>query len=330
MEGNRRDFLKLTVGATAATAGIGLSKIAEANAPRKEDLKAHVGCLIDTTLCIGCRKCEEACNRSNHLPQPEKPFTDRSVFREKRRMDDSKFTVVNSYGGNPSPDQVDLKDTYVKFQCMHCLDPACVSACLVGALTKTKDGAVVYDKSRCMGCRYCMVACPFGVPAYEYLDPITPRVRKCTYCVDEQKKTGARPACAAACPVEAIVFGGREDLIRLARERIEKRPDRYIDHVYGEKEVGGTAWMYLAGRPFEEIGLLKLPENAPPRLTESIQHGIFQYAAAPLLFYGGLAGIMWFTSRRKKVKKGEGDLTDDIAAEASDKPNLKKEEGGER
>jgi len=198
---------------------------------------------------------------------------------------------------------------------MHCLDPACVSACIVGALQKSREGPVTYDLDKCIGCRYCMVACPFEIPAYEYSNPTTPAVRKCTYCVNEQSRTGAQPACAAACPVEAIVFGKRSDLLALAHRRIKERPDRYVDHVYGEKEVGGTSWLYLAGRPHEELDLPSLPENAPARLTESIQHGIFNYGAIPLAFYGGLSAVMWIANRKNRKLPLDEEDSDEISTD---------------
>ncbi len=300
MSVDRRDLIKLLLGTTVAGSVVGRSKEARGEKGSKESVVPQVACLVDTTLCIGCRKCEDACNRSNRLPRPKQPFSDRHVLRERRRPNAAAFTVVNSYPEGPSRTQLDRDETFVKFQCMHCLDPACVSACIVGALTKTEAGPVVYDADKCIGCRYCMIACPFEIPAYEYLDPTTPRVRKCTFCVDEQQHNAANPACAMACPVEAIVFGERSSLLELAHRRIEGNPARYRDHVYGEYEVGGTSWLYLTGRPLAEIDLLELPDDAPPRLTEAIQHGIFNYGAAPLAFYGGLAGLMWFTSRRNK------------------------------
>ncbi len=300
MATNRRGFLKAGLGVTAVAATVGKPKPAKAQEAQSAKAGAQVACLVDTTLCIGCRKCEEACNRSNRLPRPAQPFSTRHVLRNNRRPSADAFTVINAYPGEPSREQLDRAETFVKVQCMHCLDPACVSACIVAALTKTAEGPVIYDADRCIGCRYCMVACPFEIPAYEYLDPLTPRVRKCSFCVDEQQQTGANPACAAACPMEAILFGERSELIKLAHERIEQRPARYVDHVYGEHEVGGTSWLYLAGRPLPKIGLTKLPRLAPPRLTESIQHGIFNYGAAPLAFYGGLAGLMWLSNRGGK------------------------------
>ena len=258
-----------------------------------------VGCLVDTTLCIGCRKCEEACNINNRLPHPQTPFSDRTVLFNKRRPDSEALTVVNQYSGNPSKDQKKIRQTFCKIQCMHCLTPACVSACVVGAMQQLSDGAIVYNKKICMGCRYCMIACPFEIPSYEYGDAITPRVIKCVFCADVSKNLGANPSCAAACPTEALVFGKRDNLLKLARDRIKRRPDRYLDHIYGEHEAGGTSWIYLTGRPPGEIDLKPMPEKSPAVLTESIQHGIFKFGILPIAAYGLLTGVMWRNRRRE-------------------------------
>lgn len=294
---NRRNFLKL---AAAAAGGATVSYAGEAPKSGTEPA-AHMGCLVDTTLCIGCRQCETACNTRNKLPKPDRPFADRTVCRQERRPTDSTFTVINEYPGSPSPDQSQVGQTYAKVQCMHCLAPACVSACIVGAMTKAGDGAVVYNPAICLGCRYCQVACPFEIPAYEFSDPVTPRVRKCEFCVDRAQGTGANPTCAAACPTEALVFGKRSDLITLARDRLEKRPDRYLRHIYGEKEMGGTSWLYLVGRPAVELGLMDLPDEPSPELTEAIQHGIFKYGIIPIVFYGLLGSIMGYNRRRARI-----------------------------
>ena len=300
---NRRRFFTLLLPATAALAAAPDLQADDVGPEVADD--EQVGCLADTTLCVGCRQCEEACNRRNELPRPESAFRDRRIFREQRRPGPDNFTVVNEYPGPPSRDQRKRGATYVKVQCMHCLDPACVSACIVGALTRARDGAVVYNPDICIGCRYCMIACPFQVPAYEYSEVLAPKVRKCEFCADQVAGTGADPACAAACPIEAIVFGKRSALVELARHRIERRPVRYVDHIYGEHEVGGTSWMYLYGRDMAGIGLVPLPSSAPPRTTEAIQHTIFKYGAIPFLVYGTLGGIMWHNHRKQQIAGAE-------------------------
>ena len=299
---NRRRFFSLLLPAAALAA--------TSRAEDSEDIPGksgdeQVGCLADTTLCVGCRQCEEGCNRRNELPRPESVFRDRLVFRKQRRPGPNNFTVVNEFPGPPSRDQLKKAATYVKTQCMHCLDPACVSACIVGALTKATDGSVVYNPDICIGCRYCMIACPFQIPSYEYAETLTPKVRKCEFCADQAEGTGANPACAAACPTEAIVFGKRNELLQLARSRMERRPVRYVDHIYGEHEVGGTSWLYLYGRDQAGIGLIPLPSSAPPRTTEAIQHTIFKYGAIPFLIYGTLGGIMWHNHRKHQVAAAE-------------------------
>jgi len=329
MDLDRRRLLKLGLAAaTAAAPSPAFADPARGQQPAPPGTAAgagpdHVGVLNDTTLCIGCRECEAACNRRNHLRRTAAPFSDRDVLRTFRRPSENAFTVVNQFAGSPSPDQAALPQTYCKVQCMHCLHPSCVSACIVGAMTKAPDGAVVYNPAICLGCRYCQIACPFEVPAYEFNEPLVPRVRKCELCADRLKGTGANPACAASCPTEALVFGRRADLVAMAKERIARRPDRYVNHLYGEHEVGGTSWMYLTGRPVQEIGLVQLPDTPPPERTEAIQHGIFRYGIIPIGFYGLMAGVMWYTHRQHpEDHPGIGEVSEPKPA--------KKPEGGAR
>jgi len=138
-----------------------------------------------------------------------------------------------------------------------------------------------------------MVACPFEIPAYEYNDPITPRVRKCTFCFDRVSKEDGKPGCAQICPVEAITFGKRKTLLNVAKKRIKENPGKYIKHIYGEHEAGGTSWMYISGVPFEKLGFNKLPNEPMPKLTESIQHSLFSYLWSPIALFGLLGGVMW-------------------------------------
>ncbi len=309
MQINRRHFLKLS-GALAAAPLAGKKKTAQASKLPGPSADSY-GCLVDTTLCVGCRKCEQACNERHHLPKPEESFEELTVLENERRMDETSYTVVNKY----YPQQIGSltwrnRPTFVKFQCMHCNDPSCVSACIVGALTKQPNGAVIYDPQKCIGCRYCMVACPFQVPAYEYYNALTPQVRKCTFCFN-YIKDGGLPACAQVCPREVITFGKKSKLLRLARWKIKNNPGKYVDHIYGEHEVGGTSWMYLAAEPFERIGFPKLGTKAPPRLTEAIQHGLFQYFAAPIGLFVVLGGIMWATGYLKDSEKGPAEETEE-------------------
>ena len=297
---DRRRFLQSSLAGLAVGALLNPSGVA---AETGKDGGKSIGCLVDTTLCIGCRKCEEACQRRNHLPAPERPFHDLTVLETKRRPDDQRYTVVNRY--LPSElkyGDVASRPAFVKFQCMHCLDPACVSACPVGALQKDPSGPVIYTASRCIGCRYCMIACPFQIPAYEYQKALAPQVRKCTFCF-EFLRDGGVPACAQVCPQEVMTFGPRDDLLTMARWKLRSAPGRYVNHIYGEKEVGGTSWLYLGGRPFGEIGLPVLDESAPPRLTESIQHAVFQFFAGPVALFALVGGGMWFMKRKERLAR---------------------------
>ena len=299
MDISRRSFLGI-MGAGLGTAVSG--NVAPANARQKPTVSENAyGCLVDLTLCVGCRKCELACNQVNHLPKPAEPFDDPRPLNAPRRPTPVAYTVVNRYFTGKLDERNNLIPTYAKVQCMHCQDPACVSACIVGALQKKENGAVYYDVSRCIGCRYCMVACPFQIPAYEYHKPLTPEVRKCTFCFERISKRGGKPGCADICPVEAITFGPRRELLKLARNKIKTDPGKYLDHIYGEKEVGGTSWLYISREPFEKLGFLNLPEKSMPHLTETIQHGIFSYLWAPLTLFGILGGTMWGLNRKQII-----------------------------
>ncbi|HSN91231.1 MAG TPA: 4Fe-4S dicluster domain-containing protein, partial [Anaeromyxobacteraceae bacterium] len=230
----RRGFLKV-VGASGALAGAAASTARAATPAVAGDGGVEFnGMLIDTTMCIGCRACEAACNEANQLPAPKVSFDSEAVFAERRDTTPDAFTVLNRFPNEKKPDE----PTFVRRQCMHCNQPGCATACLVKALEKTKEGPVVYNKDRCMGCRYCMIACPFDMPKYQYDSPL-PYVRKCTFCAERQKQ-GLQPACAEACPTGATLFGKKRDLLEKARARIQAEPDKYHHQIYGEHEVGGT------------------------------------------------------------------------------------------
>jgi Fe-S-cluster-containing dehydrogenase component len=141
---------------------------------------------------------------------------------------------------------------FIRQMCMHCDTPTCASVCPVGAVVKTSAGPVLYNEDKCMGCRYCMQACPFGVPRYQW-DSALPRVRKCTLCND-RVAAGLATACATVCPTGATKFGDRDELIEEATARIRANPDKYVNHIYGVDEVGGTSVLLISDVPFESLG----------------------------------------------------------------------------
>jgi Fe-S-cluster-containing dehydrogenase component len=291
---SRRSFLKASTAITAAAAGLTPST---ANAGPKNVLSPNrMGVLVDTTVCIGCRNCEWACKTAHGIETPPlESYEDQKPLEQMRRPDETALTVVNKFD---NPAQPDLPTT-VKVQCMHCDHPACVSACIVGAIVKHENGAVVWDTDKCIGCRYCMVACPFQIPAFEYRKALQPRIMKCDFCIERQDQ-GKLPACVESCPVEALTFGPREELVRVAQDKIRRAPDRYIDHIYGEQEVGGTSWCYLADQSFDQLAMPKLGESPAPGVSESIQHGIFAYFVPPVSLYALLGAVMW-TSRQRSA-----------------------------
>lgn len=287
---SRRRFLGW-IGAAGLTAAAG-RKASAATTQHFEGYPDAEAVLHDTTLCIGCRRCEAACNAVNDLPAPDEPFTDLAVLDHDRRTTAKTYTVVNRKPGhNDQP-------VFVKKQCNHCLEPACASACFVKAFTKTETGAVVYDASVCVGCRYCMIACPFEIPTYEYDKALSPRIMKCTLCYPRLLE-GKLPGCVESCPTEALLFGKRRDMLQIARQRIIRRPDKYVDHIYGEREMGGTAWLYLSGVPFENIGMrMDLGETPAPELTAGALGAVPMVVGLwPVL----LTGIYAMSKRKDKI-----------------------------
>ncbi len=248
---SRRTVLK------SGLAGTIVSLFLRPKSTEAHDIKKYpdsFGVLVDLTRCVGCRSCEAACNAEQNLPSRDTPFTDQSVFEERehgqrRRTDETRYTVVNRYDipGQEHP-------LFRKVQCNHCQEPACLTSCFVNAYTKTPEGAVIYNPDVCVGCRTCMIACPFFIPTFKYSSAFHPRILKCVFCYDTRLQYGKQPACVEACPQEALTFGKRNDLIKIGRRRIEENNGHYVDHIYGEYEAGGTSWMYLSNVPFEQVG----------------------------------------------------------------------------
>ncbi len=239
--------------------------------------------LTDTTLCTGCQQCVEACKRQNDLGKDV-------ARRWKRRIDalsSTRYTTILRRPGNH----------FVREQCRHCLDPACVSACLVGALQKTPEGPIIYDSDKCMGCRYCMVACPYGIPRYQWEKPI-PYICKCDMCY-ERVKEGGQPACVEACPEKATIFGPRDVLLDEARRRIQDNPDRYIDRVFGETEIGGTSVIYISDIPLDFLAFK--PELGKEPLPDLTWAALSKVPALIVGVGGVMAGVWWMIGRRMKL-----------------------------
>jgi len=190
---------------------------------------------------------------------------------------------------------------FAKLQCMHCEHPACVEACIVGALEKRPDGPVTYDDRKCIGCRYCQVACPFGIPSFEW-DKRMPWIRKCTFCADRQGG-GLKPACISTCPTGALEFGERDELIAEARKRIARSSGKYVDHIYGEREVGGTSWLYLSPVAFDKLGFRSLGTEA---VTVNASRAMGLVPPVLLGVALTMSGIYWLTKRQRMMAQQEG------------------------
>lgn len=206
------------------------------------------GVLHDTTLCIGAAGARRRANKVNDLPEPEEPFTDLNVLDKTRRTSASQWTVVNKY----HPVSLD-RDVSARPSACTAQEPACASACFVKAFSKNPDGSVTYDPTLCVGCRYCMIACPFNIPAYTYDRVLAPVVQKCTMC-HPRLQEGKLPGCVENCPTGALIFGRREDLIKDCGT-VSARTRAVQNHVYGEHEMGGTAWMVISGAEFSAVGM---------------------------------------------------------------------------
>jgi formate dehydrogenase iron-sulfur subunit len=248
------------------------------------------GILIDLNKCIGCRGCQAACKQWHDLPA-ERTYNFGS-YQNPPDLSAKTWTVVrfDELGANG-----DFKWVFTKRQCMHCEHPACVAACTVGALTKTETGPVITDKAKCIGCRYCQYACPFGVPSFQW-DETMGVIGKCTMCIDRIEE-GHQPACANTCPTGAILFGNRDELLTEAKARIAASPGDYVDHVYGEKEVGGTSVLYLSPVPFNQIGLPELGEEPVADLAETI---VGQTPAIAIGVAAVASGLYFIMKRRER------------------------------
>lgn len=317
MKIKRRDFLKGVASGGLILASGGNPAFARSKG--KALPPGALGILYDATLCIGCQVCVGTCKQANDMPIEHAPGTD-PLWNNPRDLSAKTLNVVKKYSSGDG----EIKDnvngySFVKRHCMHCVDPACVSACPVSALKKDPEkGIVSYNKDACIGCRYCQIACPFNIPKFEW-DSAFPQILKCQLCSHLIAKGGIS-ACCSSCPTGASLFGPVEELMAEAKRRLEMEPGQYYDfpvasidsggvqshmakkyiqHIYGEREVGGTQYLMLSGVPFEKIGLPELPEDSFVELADGIQYAIYKGMVYPIVVLGGLIYMV----RKREEKK---------------------------
>lgn len=251
---------------------------------RNEESPMVKALLYDSTLCVGCRLCESGCAEKWGMPYNE-------TIAAEEKLSAHKITTIKTSG-----------ERFSRRKCMHCVEPACASVCPVGALHKTGAGPVVYNQEMCIGCRYCMAACPFGAPTYEWTS-LAPRIRKCDGCFDRTLAGKASTACTEVCPTGATITGDRNELIVEAQKRLREKPGEYYSKIYGLNEVGGTTTLYLSAVPFEQLGLrTNLPQEALPNLTWRVLSTVPDVAGVGAVLMGG---VYWITHRREEVARAE-------------------------
>lgn len=285
----RRDFLKfLGVAGVTLTVGNSFGATNKKKSPVEFD-----GILYDSTLCVGCQSCEYACAELYGLPDP----TGEPEIGLIRKTDETRRVVINGF-------ETSKGEQYIRTACNHCNEPACASACLTKAMVKTDEGPVIWREDKCMGCRSCMISCPFDMPKFEYNSP-NPKIQKCRMCY-ELLQEGGVPACVEICGEGALVFGKRRELIEIAKTRIYADPDKYNHSIYGEHEVGGTGVLYLASVPFEELGLRKdLGTTSYPTFNKTF---LYSVPAVLILWPAFLLGLnnSKDESKLKVTKRKEG------------------------
>lgn len=319
MKMKRREFLKGAAGGLALLTIDGQAvdaRTVEALPPNA------LGILYDSTLCVGCNACMSACKEANSMPA-ELDEQD-GIWDKPQDLSAKTLNIIKKYADGKGVNKDEVEDGYafIKRQCLHCVDPSCVTACPVSALTKDKDNGIVsYNKDACIGCRYCQVACPYNIPKFEWEDPY-PEIVKCQLCSHVIEKGGIS-ACCSVCPTGASLFGQVEELLEETRRRLQMKPGKtydfpvssidsgkvhafkapqYVRHVYGKEELGGTQVMYMAAVPFEKFGLPSFPKESFVSMASGIQYAIYKGMVYPLVV---LAGLVFMVKKNKHSEEQE-------------------------
>lgn len=273
----RRRALQVALAGAAVAVAKPIRAASETRVPPPD----AVGLLYDNTLCIGCKACMVACREANGL-EPDTSWSS-GLYQAPEDLNEKTKTVIKLY-------EEGSHRAFMKAQCMHCVDPACAEACMLGAFKKREFGIVSYDANLCVGCRYCEVACPYNVPKFEW-SKAAPKMVKCELC-KERLAAGKQPACTDVCPRKAVIFGKRDALLKEARRRLAENPGKYVQKIYGETDGGGTQCLYLSNVPFEKLGLPALGTRSTPTLQRTIQRSLYKGFAAPIGLYAVLGAVM--------------------------------------
>lgn len=293
---SRRQFFKVAAAGAAILAGS-----SRASAEQHQKINNNtLAMLYDATKCVGCKACMSACKRVNgdygSLSYERASFDQDGLWDAPQDLSGSTRTLIKLFK------ESEREWSYVKYSCMHCQKPSCVSVCPVAAMTRDpQTGVVDYNKDTCIGCRYCQVACAFNIPKFQW-DRAIPQIVKCDLCKNTNLRQKGISACAEVCPAGAILFGKRGDLLEEAHKRLQENPGKYLNHVYGEKEAGGTNHLYLASMQFNKLGLPVLKDEAPAEFSEKIQHTIYKGFVAPVALYGTLC---WIAVKNMRQHDGE-------------------------
>lgn len=289
MDVNRREVIKALFGGSAVaaltttTSAVSPAKAAESDAVTP--LPDAVGLMYDATRCIGCRACMPACQNENGLT-PDTGATG-GLYQQPETLNSRTKNLIKLYVAADGHER-----SFVKQQCMHCVDPACVSGCPMQALHKEPLGVVGWNSTLCIGCRYCQIACPFNIPKFEW-HKVNPKIVKCELCRHTVGKTATQPACTRVCPTHAVIYGKRAELLAEAHRRIAERPGFYFeDRVYGEIEGGGTQCLVLSHVDYSNLGLPKLPKESAPSQVRRSTNFIYRGFLTPIVAYAGIVAIM--------------------------------------
>ncbi len=291
MATDRRAFFK----GIAAAATLTVIPTAAIAREKRTASKDAVGLFYDSTLCIGCKACVVSCKEANDMPADVDGYGG-GLYDAPEGLNEYTKNVIQLY-------RDDAEWSYVKKQCMHCIDPACVGACMLGALHKDERGIVSYDPDKCVGCRYCETVCPFNVPKFEWAKA-APKIVKCELC-RHRLAVGKEPACSAVCPRKAVIYGKYADLLDEAHRRLEASPGKYVPKVYGEKDLGGTQVIYLSHVDFEKVGFRFDHQESVPNTQQSVQHGLYKGFAGPIALYAILGAVMFRNRRSEDNDKHE-------------------------